>query len=688
MVRMRMRRMALAAYDACAIAVVAALFSCGVPHVAWAYVDPSVLTYTIQALAGVAVALSAVAGVMFRRTRRTIMRVFGIDENARKEVELPVVRTDGDQASSGQGVTASASAGGDASQGAGEKAERTMLQRWLLPAIVSVFFSFTLFVVAPLEMVAGSAGSLVIGVWQLWPVVAGLGLAVAVAVAAVLALLPQNASLRACLVVACLGACCWLQALFMNTGLPTADGHGIDLADFAPLVILSAVVWLAVIVVPQLLVGRARKAVLAGAGAVAIALVIVQGVGVASLFLPTDRDIYDHSYVTTEKGMFTVSSGTNVVVFVLDNYDTAFLEQAVKDDPHLLDGFTGFTWYTNSTAAMIPTRYGIPFLLTGEKPHEDERFSEFLAQRYVRSTYLSDIESTGATMGIYSDTLGLQYMSDEQAADAVYSKGMNYVRADEVPIDTPRAALMLAKCALYRDAPWLAKPAFWFYTDEVNEALVQHGENGELDLTPYTISDGRWYLQLQETGLSIDEQGDRPAFRFIHLLGAHAPFNVDENGVDVGLDGSTQGQQARGSMRMVGEYLDQLKRLGVYDQTTVVITADHGNWYIIDHPVEVAATPIMLVKPAGAPDAPLVQSDVAVQAGDVMPTVLDALGSAAAAQHGTPIPDLVGTDRVRTYLMTTSNGAHDQEIIEFEIQGDARDIANWHLTGTSWPAQE
>ena len=33
--------------------------------IAWAYVDPSVMTYTIQALAGVAVALSAVAGVAF-----------------------------------------------------------------------------------------------------------------------------------------------------------------------------------------------------------------------------------------------------------------------------------------------------------------------------------------------------------------------------------------------------------------------------------------------------------------------------------------------------------------------------------------------------------------------------------------------------------------------------------------------
>lgn len=36
-----------------------------------------------------------------------------------------------------------------------------------------------------------------------------------------------------------------------------------------------------------------------------------------------------HSFVTTERGMFTVSSENNVIVFVLDNYDTEHLLKAV-----------------------------------------------------------------------------------------------------------------------------------------------------------------------------------------------------------------------------------------------------------------------------------------------------------------------------------------------------------------------
>lgn len=59
---------------------------------AYAYVDPSVMTYTIQALAGVAVALSAVLGVAFRKTRRKLFSLLKIDENARKEVEGDIHR--------------------------------------------------------------------------------------------------------------------------------------------------------------------------------------------------------------------------------------------------------------------------------------------------------------------------------------------------------------------------------------------------------------------------------------------------------------------------------------------------------------------------------------------------------------------------------------------------------------------
>ena len=92
------KRLTLMAYDALSVIVLACLLSCAVVVPAYAYIDPSVMTYTIQAVAGVAVALSTLAGVALRRGRKTLMRVLDIDENARREIEADVHRTGPDGA--------------------------------------------------------------------------------------------------------------------------------------------------------------------------------------------------------------------------------------------------------------------------------------------------------------------------------------------------------------------------------------------------------------------------------------------------------------------------------------------------------------------------------------------------------------------------------------------------------------
>ena len=55
-----------------------------------AYVDPSVMTYTIQAVAGAIIALGAVIGVPWRIMRKKAQKVLKIDENSKKEMEEDV----------------------------------------------------------------------------------------------------------------------------------------------------------------------------------------------------------------------------------------------------------------------------------------------------------------------------------------------------------------------------------------------------------------------------------------------------------------------------------------------------------------------------------------------------------------------------------------------------------------------
>lgn len=52
-----------------------------------AYIDPSVMTYAIQAIAGIAIAIGAAVGMYFRKAKKKISNKLNIDENKNKEVE-------------------------------------------------------------------------------------------------------------------------------------------------------------------------------------------------------------------------------------------------------------------------------------------------------------------------------------------------------------------------------------------------------------------------------------------------------------------------------------------------------------------------------------------------------------------------------------------------------------------------
>ena len=52
-----------------------------------AYIDPSVMTYLIQAVAGVVIAVGAAVGIYWRRAKKKISQTLGVDENRNKEVE-------------------------------------------------------------------------------------------------------------------------------------------------------------------------------------------------------------------------------------------------------------------------------------------------------------------------------------------------------------------------------------------------------------------------------------------------------------------------------------------------------------------------------------------------------------------------------------------------------------------------
>ena len=60
------------------------------------YIDPSVMTYAIQAIAGAVIAIGAVVAVVWRKAKKKVAETLKIEEKTNKEVEEEVRLLDED----------------------------------------------------------------------------------------------------------------------------------------------------------------------------------------------------------------------------------------------------------------------------------------------------------------------------------------------------------------------------------------------------------------------------------------------------------------------------------------------------------------------------------------------------------------------------------------------------------------
>ncbi len=804
-------------------AIPAALFEClfvsalvllATAPPAYAYVDPSVMTYTIQAFAGVAVALSAVAGVALRKTRRKLMQLFHIDENARKTIEpdvhrvvpgeahtAPTVSKAQEQACKGktsrratnarrgpvqehdaqqrplrwgtrfllllvsslfasltlfEGKTSRRATNARRGPVQEHDAQQRPLRwgtRFLLLLVSSLFASLTLFAVASLETVAANESSLIFGFEAVvGPVLAfscalgiiiacalsvlrgksfdgALGLVTAFGVACYIQAMILNRGLPAAdgshlalgehlpavvastavwigLLVGSFGVACYIQAMILNRGLPAADGSHLALGEHLPAVVASTAVWIGLLV-GSFLFARRKPALMRATGCLlAVALAFVQAVGVAGLAVESHaRQQNESAYYCSEDALFELSPKHNVVVFVLDTYDIDYFDQVLAESPEYAAPFEDFVYFHNTSGSLIPTAYAVPYLLTDTLPSPEESFASYREHRYQRGTLLHTISQAGYDIGVYSDSMGLDF--EPAAAPRIAAETINVLPARSLYFNTAQAVCSLAKCALYRDAPWLLKPLFWYYTDELNNAMAKGDPSNPDAHIAYRIDDASFMTSLNATGVSLaasaptGPSGSAGSFRFIHLLGAHYPYTLDESGAYVGEDKATLDTQLRGSLTIVRSYLDEMKRLGIYDTATIIVTADHGKWYLTDKDIEKPSCPLLLAKPARTPkDAqqiasgdlarlPMAVSEVPASHMDIPATIYEAIGVPAFANggpsaNGTSVFALTDAPRERAYYETLSDGSHNFAIREFSISGHALDFSTWDLTGREW----
>ncbi len=130
----------------------------------------------------------------------------------------------------------------------------------------------------------------------------------------------------------------------------------------------------------------------------------------------------------------------------------------------------------------------------------------------------------------------------------------------------------------------------------------------------------------------LDEHKDRPFFFFVHFYDPHDPYEPPEPFASQWKDHPYEGEVAFAD-HCVGQVMEKLRQLGLYDSTLIVITGDHGEmlgehgelnhgFFIYEGALRVPLV-VRVPRAQGAPR----QVDLPVSLIDIVPTVLSQVGA-------------------------------------------------------------
>lgn len=546
----------------------------------------------------------------------------------------------------------------------------------LLPAAAAI--CFTVFFFAPLEIFLGNIIEFEFAMHNTIIYLFLTSVVLTAVLAFIEALLPKKVLQLVNVGVFALATAMFVQSQFLNGQMQSLTGD--ESAYPIWLLILNLFIW--VVIVAGFYIGffiakRKKKAkpYRKGLSWIALALIVIQLAGVTASFIPASKySLSTDNYLALD-GEFTLSKNENVIYFIIDTCDSEIVNKALQQYPDMFDSLDGFTYYQNSVSHHSRTYPSIPYLLTKQTCYFDVPYPDYIANAHQTSTFLEEIKATGADTRIYT--------SSSYVDDSLMGVVDNYKTYDSSSILAVKPFYLIKKMlkiSLYRILPYLFKDYFQYSSNEINNQVINNDKVGIYE------SDDIFARYVRDYGLTVDESYEK-AFRFYHFWGTHSGCDLDENGNKANTINDLTAAM-RGCIRIIEEYIQEMKRLGVYEQSTIIITADHGHSHSTDTTLEVpgAPTSLMLVKPAGSFGTPVKTSTSPVCHDDLFATALDGLG-ANGQKYGSRIFDIAeDAKRDRYYYHSAFYSDVDGEVVlrEYLINGDARDENNWVLTGKYW----
>lgn len=534
-----------------------------------------------------------------------------------------------------------------------------------------------------------NVGEFSFSLYQLLPYLLLLTVAAAAALYALTALVALwIPSARAWLIPA-LALALWIQGAFNVPAYGPMDGSAIGWSDFARQHLLD----LAVVAGIAALFFAGGRRLREQSRLILWALLFVQLAGVAAAAWRVEAM---PRVEPPGEGIYRFSTTQNVILVVLDAFQSDVLRQIVDRRPAYREALDGFTYYPNVVGLHPSTSPTIPALFLGRHYRNAPSLSRFRRRVFSEQSMLSDFSQAGFQV------------------DLVYRAGMppgrpelpdHFVPADRLGTswrDALAEALNAFEFTLFRSSPQVVRQALYV---EGTWSISTQAFRGY----PPSVQHRGDLLMLAQMERHAHVSGERPVFKFVHIYTPHLPIVIDADLQPVRrrFDRDAFTDQAEASLRMLIRFLETLRSIGAYDTSRIVVVGDHGRPGIrvrsdlLDlpepkdddpeipglHLVMSGGLPVFLAKAPGA-HGPLAENGAPVSLTDVAPSLVDGVSARADRFPGYSVfSDGIPADRRREFLfyrwMEQSWGARYLDpMTVFEVDGHSWLPSSWTSTVT------
>lgn len=469
-------------------------------------------------------------------------------------------------------------------------------------------------------------------------------------------------------IISTLTFCVYLQGNFIGIKVGVMNGADIAWRQYLPKMIFNLLIWLCAIIVG--LISYAKKTKLFNIFIYVSGIVFgIQLITISVLLFQNITENNPNTRQTvafTDKGLYTTDTEDNTLVFVLDMFDAEYFDSILANEPEWADILNGFILYDNYTGTYSTTSYSMAHLYTGEMFYNEIPQKEWVDSFADRRIYVDELLDFGYSVYYYSTIPGV-------IPDRFINIAGNYYDGECRVSNYMTLAYNMYGLVAFKYLPDGFKPLLWFDGDEF-EALRECE-----DANVYMSDNARFRDGMKN---SLWEETSEKTIRYIYTTGSHYPYRIDRNGRDVHIGEVNAVECARGVLKIVNDYLDHLREAGTYDNTSIIITADHG--YYWDGTLQ---SPVMMIKPKGSTgrlqisNAPVCQADFGA-------TILELSGIENYAEYGESILHITeNSSRERMfyqYYLSEGSDEGNYRLIEYSVDSNGRRREDFELTGKEY----